>query len=85
MLVSMIGVGEQTAQLDNVSIKLAEFYEDEVDNIVKNLSSLMEPIIILVIGGSLVFSLPSHGPYYEHVRSGDRVMFLQKKRHPKWK
>lgn len=50
MLVSMIGVGEQTAQLDGVSEKLAEFYEDEVDNIVKNLSSLMEPIIILVIG-----------------------------------
>lgn len=50
MLVSMIGVGEQTAQLDGVSAKLAEFYEEEVDNIVKNLSSLMEPIIILVIG-----------------------------------
>jgi type IV pilus assembly protein PilC len=50
MLVSMIGVGEQTAQLDGVSGKLAEFYEDEVDNIVKNLSSLMEPIIILLIG-----------------------------------
>lgn len=55
MLVSMISVGEQTAQLDNVSIKLAEFYEDEVDNIVKNLSSLMEPIIILVIGGVVGF------------------------------
>jgi len=50
MMVSMIGVGEQTAQLDGVSAKLAEFYEEEVDNIVKNLSSLMEPIIILVIG-----------------------------------
>ena len=50
MLVSMIGVGEQTAQLDSVSEKLSEFYEDEVDNIVKNLSSLMEPIIILLIG-----------------------------------
>lgn len=55
MLVSMISVGEQTAQLDNVSIKLAEFYEEEVDNIVKNLSSLMEPIIILVIGGVVGF------------------------------
>ncbi len=50
MLVSMLGVGEQTAQLDGVAEKLAEFYEDEVDNIVKNLSSLMEPIIILLIG-----------------------------------
>ncbi len=55
MLVSMVGVGEQTAQLDGVTQKLAEFYEDEVDNIVKNLSSLMEPIIILLIGGVVGF------------------------------
>lgn len=55
MLVSMIGVGEQTAQLDGVTAKLGEFYEEEVDNIVKNLSSLMEPIIILLIGGVVGF------------------------------
>jgi len=55
MLVSMIGVGEQTAQLDNVASKLAEFYEEEVDNIVKNLSSLMEPIIILILGAVVGF------------------------------
>jgi type IV pilus assembly protein PilC len=50
MLVSMIAVGEQTAQLDAVTAKVADFYEEEVDNMVKTLSSLMEPIIILVIG-----------------------------------
>jgi len=50
MLVSMMDVGEQTAQIDSISAKLAEFYEEEVDNIVKNLSSLMEPLIIVFIG-----------------------------------
>lgn len=55
MLVAMIGVGEQTAQLNHVSGKLAEFYEDEVENIVKNLSSLMEPLIIVLIGAVVGF------------------------------
>ncbi len=55
MVVSMIGVGEQTAQLDNVSEKIADFYDDEVDNMVKNLSSLMEPMVILLIGGVVGF------------------------------
>jgi type IV pilus assembly protein PilC len=50
MLVSMVSVGEQTAQLDKVTSKVADFYDDEVDNIVKNLAALMEPIIILLIG-----------------------------------
>ena len=50
MVVSMIGVGEKTAQLDKVCAKVAEFYEDEVDSMVANLSKLMEPIIIVVIG-----------------------------------
>ncbi len=50
MLVSMISVGEQTAQLDNVTGKVAEFYEDEVETMVKTLSSLMEPFIIILIG-----------------------------------
>lgn len=55
MLVSMIDVGEQTAQIDSISSKLAEFYEDEVDTIVKNLSSLMEPLIIVFIGSIVGF------------------------------
>lgn len=55
MLVSMIDVGEQTAQIDTVSEKLAEFYEEEVDNVVKNLSSLMEPIIIVILGAVVGF------------------------------
>ncbi len=55
MVVGMIGVAEQTAQIDNITKKLADFYEDEVDTMVKSLSSLMEPIIMVVLGGAVAF------------------------------
>ena len=55
MVVGMIGVAEQTAQIDNISEKLADYYEEEVDNMVKGLSSLMEPIIMVVLGGAVAF------------------------------
>lgn len=50
---SMVLVGEQTANLNDVASKIADFYEGEVDNAVASLSKLMEPMI-LVIMGSLV-------------------------------
>lgn len=55
MVVGMIGVAEQTAQIDTITLKLAEFYEEEVDNMVKGLSSLMEPLIMVVLGGAVAF------------------------------
>ena len=55
MVVGMIGVAEQTAQIDEIAQKLADFYEEEVDNMVKSLSSLMEPIIMVVLGGAVAF------------------------------
>ena len=45
MVVGMIGVAEQTAQIDSISEKMAVYYEEEVDGMVKGLSSLMEPIL----------------------------------------
>jgi len=60
MVVGMINVGEQTAQVDQITAKLAEFYEAEVDDTVANLSSLMEPLIIVVLGltvGTLVIAV----------------------------
>ncbi|MCF7846084.1 MAG: type II secretion system F family protein [Candidatus Peribacteraceae bacterium] len=60
LVVSMIAVGEQTAQLGAVSHKIAEFYDEEVDSFVKNLSTIMEPLIIVVIGtlvGGLVAAI----------------------------
>jgi len=55
MVVGMIGVAEQTAQIDEITQKLADYYEEEVDNMVKSLSSLMEPIIMVVLGGAVAF------------------------------
>lgn len=50
LVTQMVMVGEQTAQLDNILIKLATFYEKEVDTKVGTLSSLLEPIIMLILG-----------------------------------
>jgi len=46
----IISVGEQTGELDNILAELADFYEGEVDKIMDNLPSLIEPILILVLG-----------------------------------
>src|SRR5262245_8164771 len=50
MVVQMIGVGEQTGALDAMLSKIADFYEDEVDQAVANMLTLMEPIMILFLG-----------------------------------
>lgn len=51
----MVEVGEETGKTEAVLLKLAEFYEDEVDQITKNLSSIVEPILMLIIGGAVGF------------------------------
>lgn len=50
MLASMMVVGEQTGKLDAILAKLADFYSREVDNMVRNMSSLIEPLIIVLLG-----------------------------------
>ena len=50
MVISMISVGEQTGGLDEMLAKIADFYDDEVDVAVSALLSLMEPIMIVVLG-----------------------------------
>jgi type IV pilus assembly protein PilC len=60
MVVQMCAIGEESGSLDQMLGKAAEFYEDEVDEAVKGLSSLMEPIIIVVLGtliGGIVVSM----------------------------
>ena len=51
MVVQMIGVGEQTGALDTMLNKIADFYEEEVDVAVAAMTSLLEPIMMVVIGG----------------------------------
>ncbi|MBK8793573.1 MAG: type II secretion system F family protein [Holophaga sp.] len=55
MVVQMVGVGEATGALDAMLSKVADFYEDEVDNAVSALTALMEPLIIAVLGGIIGF------------------------------
>lgn len=60
MVISMIDVGEETGQLPEMLLKVAEVYDDEVDNAVAGLTSLLEPIMIVflaVIVGTIVIAL----------------------------
>lgn len=50
MVLQMASIGEESGSLDHMLSKAAEFYEDEVDEAVKSLSSLMEPFIIVILG-----------------------------------
>ncbi|MCL2724736.1 MAG: type II secretion system F family protein [Polyangiaceae bacterium] len=53
MVVQMVGVGEQTGALDNMLSKIADFYEEEVDVAVAAMTSLIEPIMMVGIGGTV--------------------------------
>src|ERR1039457_6039279 len=60
MVVQMIAVGEESGSLDAMSGKVAEFYEAEVDNAVDAMSSLLEPLIMVILGvlvGGLVIAM----------------------------
>ena len=50
MLVNMIDVGEKTAQLDEITAKVAKFYEEEVDTAVAGFSKIIEPVILAFVG-----------------------------------
>jgi len=58
MVVQMIGVGEQTGQMDQMLQKIADFYEEEVDAAVAGLTSLIEPVMMsflgVVVGGLII-------------------------------
>ena len=60
MVLQMCSIGEESGSLDAMLGKAAEFYEDEVDEAVKGLSSLMEPFVIVILGtliGGIVVSM----------------------------
>jgi len=69
MVVQMIGVGEQTGALDAMLSKIADFYEEEVDQAVANLLTLMEPVMILFLGitvGGIIISM--YLPLFDLIR-----------------
>ncbi|WP_413171147.1 type II secretion system F family protein [Anabaena azotica] len=51
MAIAMMSIGEETGQLDAMLMKVADFYEDEVEQAVKSLTSILEPLMIVVLGG----------------------------------
>ena len=60
MVIQMAAIGEESGSLDDMLGKVADFYEEEVDNAVDALSSLLEPFIIVIIGtlvGGLVVAM----------------------------
>jgi type IV pilus assembly protein PilC len=60
MVISMVDVGEETGQLPEMLLKVAEVFDDEVDNSVNALTSMLEPIMIVflaVVVGTIVIAL----------------------------
>jgi type IV pilus assembly protein PilC len=60
MVTQMVAIGEESGALDQMLSKVAEFHEEEVDAAVASLSSLMEPIIMVILGvviGGLVIAM----------------------------
>ncbi len=63
---SMIAVGEETGELDNVLAKVAEYYKDEVDVATENMSSVLEPVFLILMGLAIAFiSLGIYMPMFQ--------------------
>jgi type IV pilus assembly protein PilC len=63
--VQMINVGEESGELDAMLMKVADFLEEEIDNTVKNLATLLEPLVIVIMGFGVVFlAVAILGPIY---------------------
>lgn len=66
LAIRMIGVGERSGRLDEALLYLADFYEDEAENTAKNLTNILEPIMLLIVGLAVAFvALSIISPIYE--------------------
>lgn len=63
MVTQMLAIGEETGQTDTIIVKVAEFYEQEVDTAVASISSIIEPAMIIILGGLVgLIALSVFGP-----------------------
>ncbi len=68
--VQMIAVGEETGETSNILLKLADFYENEVDEETKNFASIIEPMLMIIIGIAVgFFAMSMMQPMYSMVNS----------------
>ena len=66
LVTKMISVGEHTGRLDENLLYLGDFYEEEIDDVSKNLSTVLEPILLLIIGLVVGFvAIAIISPIYE--------------------
>jgi type IV pilus assembly protein PilC len=54
-IIQMVAVGEETGETSEILAKLADFFEDEVTNATKNLTAVIEPVLMLIIGAAIGF------------------------------
>jgi type IV pilus assembly protein PilC len=59
MAIQMMSIGEETGELDSMMMKVADFYEDEVEQAVKALTSIIEPIMMVLLAGMVAVILLS--------------------------
>jgi type IV pilus assembly protein PilC len=55
MVSQMVAIGESSGTLDAMLGKVADFYEDDVENAIKGVTSLLEPLLMIVLGGTIAF------------------------------
>ncbi|MCM2353852.1 MAG: type II secretion system F family protein [Pseudobdellovibrio sp.] len=72
MVSQMVAIGEQTGALDAMLGKIADFYEDEVENAIRAMTSLIEPVLMIVLGGIIGFILVAM--YLPVFQMGDTVV-----------
>ena len=70
LTIQLVQVGETTGQLEEILAKIAEFYGDRVDNVLNNLSTILEPVLLVIVGIAVGFIAVSViGPMYELTNS----------------